>query len=286
MGFDLHSLHFLKEVSHLISMGEVITLGRQGIHADQSYIDKIFLKNNIKTNDFSEKLLTNNLGAKNVYSLDASNYQGCDILHDLNLPIDERLTEKYDTLIDGGTLEHIFNIPIALQNISKLVKLNGHILHMLPANNFCGHGFYQFSPELFYQYYSTPYFEIKRMYVIDTSKSDGWYIVKRPLPGVRLNIKSSSPIYVYCLVQKIQSQSNDYCIQQSDYLDAWENLDSNLLDESKNTDKFTRSHKIITQLKKIGLYNILKFIREYLGFSKSYISNSHPFLKWSKFKKN
>ena len=36
----------------------------------------------------------------------------------------------------------------------KLTKIGGMIIHALPANNFCGHGFWQFSPELFYELYS------------------------------------------------------------------------------------------------------------------------------------
>ena len=64
------------------------------------------------------------------------------------------LNEKFDTIIDFGTSEHIFNVVENLSNISKFCKNNGIILHSLPANNNCGHGFWQFSPELFFSLYS------------------------------------------------------------------------------------------------------------------------------------
>ena len=53
-------------------------------------------------------------------------------------------------LFDGGSLEHIFNAPVALTSYMRMVRPGGHLLLALPANNYCGHGMYQFSPEFFF----------------------------------------------------------------------------------------------------------------------------------------
>ena len=37
---------------------------------------------------------------------------------------------------------------------SDLCKNGGTIIHSLPSNNNCGHGFWQFSPELFFSLYN------------------------------------------------------------------------------------------------------------------------------------
>jgi 2-polyprenyl-3-methyl-5-hydroxy-6-metoxy-1,4-benzoquinol methylase len=94
------------------------------------------------------------LDAKNVLSLDYSDYEQCDIVHDMNQTVDPSLHEKFDAVIDGGTLEHVFNFPVAISNCMKMVKVNGSIFIFTTANNFLGHGFYQFSPELFCRIFS------------------------------------------------------------------------------------------------------------------------------------
>ena len=59
---------------------------------------------------------------------------------------------QFDVVYDGGTLEHVFNFPVALRNAMELLRPGGRLftIHTC-ANNLCGHGFYQFSRELFYR---------------------------------------------------------------------------------------------------------------------------------------
>lgn len=91
------------------------------------------------------------LGFGTVESLDASDYESCSRLHDLNAPIPEDWHGQYDVVFDGGTLEHVFHFPNAIANAMNLVKQGGVIVTQSPSNNFNGHGFYQFSPELMFR---------------------------------------------------------------------------------------------------------------------------------------
>ncbi|HAV63651.1 MAG TPA: hypothetical protein DCY13_14950, partial [Verrucomicrobiales bacterium] len=86
------------------------------------------------------------LGATAVHSLDATAYEGAERIHDLNQPIPSDWHGQYEAVFDGGSLEHVFQYPRALLNCLQLVKPGGHLLAYTPANNYCGHGFYQFSP--------------------------------------------------------------------------------------------------------------------------------------------
>ena len=54
-------------------------------------------------------------------------------------------------VVDGGTLEHVFDYPTALRNAMRMVRVGGHLILNAPVNNFPGHGFYQISPELFFR---------------------------------------------------------------------------------------------------------------------------------------
>ncbi|MGO9959041.1 MAG: hypothetical protein ACLP50_24265 [Solirubrobacteraceae bacterium] len=46
--------------------------------------------------------------ASSVISIDASAYEGAEIVHDMNAPIPPELECKFDLVVDGGSIEHIF----------------------------------------------------------------------------------------------------------------------------------------------------------------------------------
>lgn len=102
---------------------------------------------------YSEAFLRE-LGAREVASLDYSEYEGATLLHDLNQPVPQEWDEQYDMILDGGSLEHVFQFPTALASCMRMVKKGGHFVTITPSNNFSGHGFYQFSAELFFRVFS------------------------------------------------------------------------------------------------------------------------------------
>ncbi len=79
-----------------------------------------------------------------------------------------------DVVYDGGTLEHIFHLPNALANIAALLKVAGRVIHASPCNNYVDHGFYQFSPCFFLDYYEANGWEINtcRVTLSDPSETD------------------------------------------------------------------------------------------------------------------
>ncbi len=282
MGLDLHSIKFLQKITKEYQLKSVLTLGRQNIVTSNSLLKEHLKTDKYAVNDFAENLLREVFGATSASSIDVTAYQGCDIVSDMNLPINAQLYNKFDTIIDGGTLEHIFNVPTALENITALVKNGGYIIHFAPANNFCGHGFYQFSPEFFFQYYASPYYDIEKMVVVDTAKLNGWYNVTRPDSGTRLNIRSNTSLYVYCLIKKISNPAEGYTIQQSDYIEAWNGLNQEI-DNDNHKDEYTNTNRLVDVSKKLGLYKITRFFWSIFFNSKSEIGNSHPFLQWERF---
>ncbi len=94
------------------------------------------------------------LGASQVSALDVSAYEEADVVHDLNRPVPDGLVERFDVVVDSGTLEHVFNVPQALANISRMLRPGGVVFHFNPASNYIDHGYYQLSPSLLLDYYT------------------------------------------------------------------------------------------------------------------------------------
>ena len=93
------------------------------------------------------------LGAQQVQSMDYSDYEDAQFIHDMNLPWPQgQPPARFDVVFDGGTLEHVFNLPQALLNAMSLVKPGGCLLSVSPADGWLGHGFYQPQPELFFRF--------------------------------------------------------------------------------------------------------------------------------------
>ena len=90
------------------------------------------------------------IGADEVHAMDASPYEGADVVQDLNTPVPEQFKERYTVVFDGGTLEHIFNFP-TVKNCMEMLRPGGTLFVNVIANQQFGHGFYQVSPELFFR---------------------------------------------------------------------------------------------------------------------------------------
>lgn len=172
---------------------------------------------------YCEKLIKAAFESAVVQSIDASDYEHADILHDMNTQMAPK--ETYSVVLDFGTLEHVFNVPVAFDNVARLCALNGHIMHMLPANNLVGHGFYQFSPEFFFQIYAPERgFESTRVFAAPDSNPSVWYEIKAPREmGARVNMTSRDQLHLLVLTQKIREPAPlaTCAVQQSDYVQLW-----------------------------------------------------------------
>ena len=84
---------------------------------------------------------------------------------DLTLELDKNFKNKYDLVIDAGTLACVFDIPTCLKNILFMLKDNGIIVH---EDNLIGHfgktrAIYGLSPHFFNLFYKNNGCEIIEM---------------------------------------------------------------------------------------------------------------------------
>lgn len=219
-----------------MDFSRTMTLGRQYMHVSPGQlhghlrrlkvdIDITELRQRLQAhNDYAEPYLAL-LGAKETDSMDASDYEGATHVHDLNLPVPETLKNRYTVVIDSGTLEHVFNFPTAIKNCMEMVAPGGHFLCITPANNFMGHGFYQFSPELFFRLFTAENgFELEQLLLY---QEDGWrwFAVTDPDSiRQRVELVNGAPVYITVRAKKLRQVETLFATapQQSDYAAQWQ----------------------------------------------------------------
>ena len=206
MGLDTKAMQFLLTARGSgVSFERIATIGRQrlcvtpawlrarlhaaGIDRDTAATARLFKE----ADGYAEPLLRV-LGAARIISLDASSYEGASRVADLNAEIAPDLENAFTTVLDSGSIEHVFDFRAAIANCMRMVAPGGHLLIVTPANNMAGHGFYQFSPELFYRVLSESNgFLIERMLVTELS-SLRWYDVADPaVLGTRVQFRTYRP---------------------------------------------------------------------------------------------
>jgi SAM-dependent methyltransferase len=164
------------------------------------------------------------LGSEEVVSIDASGYENATCVHDMNQPIAPEMKSRFDVVIDGGTLEHVFNFPVAIRNCMEMVKLGGHFLGVTTANNYCGHGFYQFSPELFFRVFSSENgFVTERVLISEVHPNATWFEAVDP-DTVKQRVEFINDRPTYILVQARRLAEKEVFRkppQQSDYVSVW-----------------------------------------------------------------
>ncbi len=233
MGLDINAVRFLIDARRRgTEFGEVLTLGRQDLNVFPAKLVQLFKSHGLPADAFQgdDQVLYAEpcflmLGASKVFSMDASKFEGATFIHDLNQPVDPALQQRFGLVYDGGTLEHVFNFPMALRNCMEMVKPGGHIIFHTGANNWCGHGFYQFSPELFFRALSPENgFQVTRMILHAVGPYGRWYEVADP------NTIRSRVELVTCLPMQLLVQAKRTHVarifetvpQQSDYTPRWQ----------------------------------------------------------------
>jgi SAM-dependent methyltransferase len=252
MGMTVESCRFLAEACRSgVAPGRVLTLGRQSLWVSPERLVSLLAEAGRAPDTAArehyallagtprrfEAFLTL-LGASEVLAADASAYEGAELIHDFNQPVPPAMEQQFNLILDGGTLEHIFDFPTAIRNCMRMLRVGGRLILFTPANNYFGHGFYQFSPELFYRVLSPESgFEVERLQaMVDTAGFSRVLGVKYafPITGRRYDVAdprqvkdrvllvNNEPVLLFIqarrvrLVEPLQTPP-----QQSDYVGQW-----------------------------------------------------------------
>lgn len=165
------------------------------------------------------------VGINNIRSMDATTYEGSDIAHDLNQPVDDSLVDRFSYIFDGGTLEHVFNVPNALENVHKMLKPGGIFVSATTGDGWFGHGFWQMSPEIAFGYWGISRgYEILDVMEVPTKPRQRPSTIPNPYKtGKRAGKQNeTSVVYLWYVVRKPKIQKKFAVPQQSDYQVLWE----------------------------------------------------------------
>ena len=240
MGIDSTCLELiLRSQKYVTKKTTVLTLGRQGVHTPPTVVDALFdaydlpyLKGRYVWG-WSEPLFQG-LGFTEIDSLDYSAYEGASRIHNMNTALVAPV-KRYDYIYDGGTIEHVFNIPQVCENIIDSLNVGGIFCSVTCNNNLSGHGMYQFSPEFFLSAFRPKYgMEILELHIgIVGTGAEAWKDVNsfHREGGGRNCTKFQSPadVYILTIARKISDERSSL-ITDSPQQYSYEELDWKRMD--------------------------------------------------------
>lgn len=274
--------------------GAVLQLGKQTTFLNASQMESslkkigvssaIDLNSRVKSSEHVDDVyLFNSLGFECVDSMDYSDYEGATYIHDFNQPVPEQFHQKYDAIYDGGTLEHIFDFPQSLRNIFKMLKVGGVVIHSSPSSNHVDHGFYMFSPTVFYDWYSANGFEIIKSYIFEYQSDHAgkpWKIYQYH-PGSIQHLSfggwggEDKLLGIYFVARKIRSSTCNLIPQQGAYIRTWSGYGVTPGDSPHFPNSEYTASKVFTKIKSFVKKNdlLLSFL---LPAYKRFLSKRKP----------
>ena len=281
MGLFSHHIHTLcrEQKKENLIKGDILTLGQQSVWIKYWQARKILKKYNLsefplkrgfdysnkakafentnKAKNPSAQALLTMMGANNVEAIDFSDYEDADIIHDLNFPVSKNLLDKYDAILDIGSTEHIFDLPMVLKNMCDMLKPGGSLFLSYPCSNYIDHGFYSISPTLLFDFFKINGFSNLRAYLREGSSRI--YDRKGRLFEYNHTIKekpivSSGSIEVLFFAQKTSDYNSNQIKKPIQFI--------------YNSSEDSINHKTPSKFKKIilALRNILLFVLKYLPY--------------------
>jgi len=191
MGLIPTDLRFLIKLHKEITFeGPVLTLGNQDIWATYDELKSFFRQMDCRFREVEPfkgtsaelvrclprakefvhaQVFFQMLGIDDYYDVDRFDQDKPKLLHDLNTPIPRDLCDRFSLVLDGGTIEHVFDIRSVMENIVRALRVGGWVIHFSPASHYIDHGFYSFSPCFFYEFYGINGFEDFRCYLLEIS---------------------------------------------------------------------------------------------------------------------
>jgi SAM-dependent methyltransferase len=189
----------------------------------------LFVRDMMQPDGFSETMW-DRLGFPGIETMDASAYEGAQMIHDLNEPVPEVLHGQFSFIFDGGTLEHVFNVPVALRSVFDMLAPGGRFVSANGLNGWVGHGLYQFNPDLVWNFWKRAAGCVVNDCRGVPRDEDAPDVVFTDVEetGRRLRLRDQLPttrVYLYYEVEKPAGAALSGVVLQSDYRARWAESD-------------------------------------------------------------
>lgn len=111
--------------------------------------------------DFEDmKQLLHAKGLADVRAIDLFD-ERAELKYDLNSPVPRIEWERYRTVCDIGTLEHLFDTRQCMENCMRMVEPGGRYFLHTPVRGYDRHGLHTFNPELIVEAFRLNMFELE-----------------------------------------------------------------------------------------------------------------------------
>jgi len=201
-------LHFRPEWK-----GRLLTdLANLGIEATE---EEIF-----KEDMWCEPLLET-IGWPPLKSLDFSDIEGAEFVHDLSKPIPQKLRRKFDVIYDGGTTEHVFDIAQSFRNVHRMLKDDGIFISCVGTDGWFGHGFYQVGPDVPWRFWHASLgYDVLGCWTFSRRRNEEPRVIPDPTFTNRgAEHRYDLPQFIFYVVQKNGEPKNPPATIQSHYVD-------------------------------------------------------------------
>lgn len=116
---------------------------------------------------------------------------------DLNYPVGDQHNDFYSLVVDPGTIEHVMNVGEVLSSIVRALRVGGHAYHVSPMS-MLNHGYWNFSPVTYHDFYMANGFEIVRL---EGRRKKGTTF---PIPATD-RFKENTNLMIVCVARKMRA---------------------------------------------------------------------------------
>lgn len=162
----------------------------------------------------------NTIGWPKMQSLDFSDIEGAEYIHDLSVPVGEDLCDRFDLIYDGGTTEHVFDIAQSFRNVDAMLKDEGIFISCVGTDGWFGHGFYQVGPDIPWRYWVASLgYEMLGCWTFSRTGRDQPRVIEDPTNARRgAEHWYTDPQFIFYIVRKKQRSGEPKPVVQSHYV--------------------------------------------------------------------
>ena len=114
------------------------------------------------------------LGVKNIWAIDHSDYEGAEVIANLNQPLPENLYGIADFIFGGSVCDNVFDPAMYLRNVSRMLKPGGRLVDQnIITDSY--HPYAILTTAWYYDYFVINKFADCKIYVIECSSPLNFY---------------------------------------------------------------------------------------------------------------
>jgi hypothetical protein len=226
-----------------------LTPRKASVEIDQTTLGAISAKSGFITDTTFFRML----GVETVLGIDHSDYEGAEIIVDLNRPLPPALEGVADFIVGGSVLDNVFDPVTYIQNLSRLLRPGGRLID---SNTCCfrGHPYVIVPPAWFLDFCVLNQFADCALYMSESGPT--WSASTAHMYRVEVNVEADIVPDLGNVASGMQSGTT--LIAEKDEVTTWNQLPSQ--DQYRSDEEWQRYRQNLKKMKR-SLRPWLKYAR-------------------------